>query len=349
MALQEMFRAETSFFDVDLPSKEAVLEFLAHKFEAAKLVTSYDAFLKALNDREAQDSTGIGDGIGIPHALNPTVQKSTIGFLRLKTPLDWQSLDDKPVDLVFLIATNGEDGNEHLTALSSLSSYLVKQEYQDRFRSVQNYQELIKIFTDADQEATKSTDNEPITATNSGYDVVGITACPTGIAHTYLAQEKILEVAKQLGLTAKIETQGRRGIEDRLTADDINHAKMIILAHDKELEGMDRFNGKEVLDTSTQDIIYHTKEILEDYPKKEKKLIKVAASKGDAAGAGEMDLKKFKDFKGVLLAGVSRMLPFVVAGGIVLGLAFLIDFIAAGGNPDPTQMGNFGTINKGAG
>lgn len=246
-----------------------------------------------------------------------------------------------------MIATNGTDGNEHLTALSSLSSYLVKPEYQEKFRLVKNFAQLEAILV----ESQPSTKSEPAESQKTGgYDVVGITACPTGIAHTYLAQEKILETAKQLNLTAKIETQGRRGIEDRLTADDIKNAKMIILAHDKELEGLDRFNDLEVIDTSTQDVIYHTKEILENYATKPKKVIK-ARKTGDNSNSGEMDLKKFKDFKGVLLAGVSRMLPFVVAGGIILGLAFLIDFIAAKGNPDPTLVrdGYFGTINKGAG
>lgn len=340
-----MFRPETSFFDVELGSKTEVLAFLAQKFKQAEIVADYDQFLQALQDREAQDSTGMGDGIAIPHALNPTVKKATLGFLRLKTPLDWQSLDDKPVDLIFLIATNGVDGNEHLTALSSLSSYLVKPEYQEKFRLVKNFAELEAILTE--KETTTKPESKQ-TKSAGGYDIVGITACPTGIAHTYLAQEKILETAKQLNLTAKIETQGRRGIEDRLTADDIKNAKMIILAHDKELEGLDRFNDLEVIDTSTQDVIYHTKEIIENYATKPKKVIK-ARKNGDSTNSGEMDLKKFKDFKGVLLAGVSRMLPFVVAGGIILGLAFLIDFIAAGGNPDPANMGNFGTLNKGAG
>lgn len=344
MALKEMFRQETSFFDVELSSKTDVLAFLAQKFKQAEIVDDYDQFLKALQDREAQDSTGMGDGIAIPHALNPTVKQATLGFLRLKTPIDWQSLDNQPVDLIFLIATNGIDGNEHLTALSSLSSYLVKPEYQEKFRLAKNFKELQSILVES--QPTKTGVDK--VQTSSGYDVVGITACPTGIAHTYLAQEKILETAKQLNLTAKIETQGRRGIEDHLTADDIKNAKMIILAHDKELEGLDRFNDLEVIDTSTQDVIYHTKEILENYATKPKKVIK-ARKTGDSSNSGEMDLKKFKDFKGVLLAGVSRMLPFVVGGGIILGLAFLIDFIAAGGSPDPANMGNFGTINKGAG
>lgn len=246
-----------------------------------------------------------------------------------------------------MIATNGKDGNEHLTALGSLSGLLVKAEYQEKFRSAKNFKELEAILTQAEKSVPSGADDKK-PATGGGYDVVGITACPTGIAHTYLAQEKILETAKQLNLTAKVETQGRRGIEDRLTADDIKNAKMIILAHDKELEGLDRFNGLEVIDTSTQDVIYHTKDILENYATKPKKVIK-AQKTGDNSNSGELSLKKFKDFKGVLLAGVSRMLPFVVAGGIIMGLAFLIDFIASGGNPDPTKMGNFGTINKGAG
>ncbi|ATG97209.1 PTS fructose transporter subunit IIABC [Mesoplasma lactucae] len=341
MALKDMFRSETSFFGLEIKSKEEVLEFLSDKFLANNIVNSYEDLLQALNDRESQDSTGIGDGIAIPHALNPCVLKSTIGFVRLKDPIDWQSLDGSLVDLVFLIATNGSDGNEHLTALSGLSQVLVKPENQEKLRQVNSFEELQEIFSEKPEEEKPRQEAKP-----EHYELVGVTACPTGIAHTYLAQEKLLEIAKQLGVSAKIETQGRRGVEDRLTPDDINNAKYIILAHDKDLEGMDRFNGKEVIDTSTQNAIYHTKDLIADYDKQPKKKIK--AKKTDDS-VGELDLKKFKDFKGVLLAGVSKMLPFVVAGGILLGLAFLIDFIALKGDVPVNDVNAFGTVNKGAG
>lgn len=214
-------------------------------------------------------------------------------------------------------------------------------------RGIKNYRQLQEAFSThaSNLKKTKIVSNKGKgKAKSGGYDVVGITACPTGIAHTYLAQEKLIEGANKLGLSAKIETQGRRGVEDRLTEDDIANAKVIILAHDKALEGMNRFNGYKVLDTSTKEAIFNGETLIKTFDTSKKtKVISGYAKNNDEVG--ELSLKKFKDFKGNLLGGVSRMLPFVVAGGIVLGIGFLIDFIAGNGNTG----GDFGTINQGAG
>lgn len=349
MKVKDLFSQKTSFFHESFQSKAEVLEFLADELHYAKVVANKDEFLKALKKREKEGPTGMGDGVAIPHALTPTVKKSTIGFLSLKKPIKWGSLDDKPVDLIFTIATNGTDGDEHLKALADLSGYLIDGNFIKKLRTVQNYSQLQTAFgAYANAKKAKKVDiveTKSTMKTKSGrYDVIGITACPTGIAHTYLAQDKLIESAKKLGLTVKIETQGRRGVENRLTAEDIANAKVIILAHDKALEGMNRFNGVKVIDTTTKDAIFHGETLIKTFDKHPKvKLIK-GYSKGTEE-TGEMSLKKFKDFKGNLLGGVSRMLPFVVAGGIVLGIGFLIDFIAGNGNAG----GDFGTINKAAG
>ncbi|WP_338985652.1 fructose-specific PTS transporter subunit EIIC [Spiroplasma endosymbiont of Diplazon laetatorius] len=336
MELKDLFGKQISFFDVDLNSKDEVIEFLSNKLQEEKYIKSVEDFKAAVYKRESEGSTGVGDGIAIPHVLNPTVQKSAIAFAKLKNKVDWQSLDDQPADLVFMIMTNGKDGNEHLTALADLSGFLMKSDVQAKLRSAKSIKDVQSALTKEEKKVEKV--EKP-----GSYDVIGITACPTGIAHTYMAQEKLEEYARAKGLTVKIETQGRRGIENKLTQEDINNAKVIILAHDKALEGLSRLNGKKVIDTHTKEAIFKGDQLIEKYQKGEG-LTEVKAA-GDSSDASEFTMRKFLDVKGNLLGGISRMLPFVVAGGIILGIAFLIDFAAGNGNAG----GEFGTVNPVAG
>lgn len=337
MELKDLFKAKTSFFQKDLTSKSEVIDFLAEHFKTSQIIKSKIEFKKAILAREAQESTVIGDGIAMPHALNSTVLIPTIGFLSLKTPIQWSDENEQPIDLIFMIATSGVNGEEHLTALASLSSYLIDPNLQTKLRTITKFADLQSIFGQPKVAKTK-----PIVEAKKHYDIVGITACTTGIAHTYMAQEKLLEAAKELGLTCKIETQGRRGTEDRLTHEDIKNAKVIILATDKAIQGLERFNGFEVLQTSAKNAIGHSKELINNFATNDKKQL-IKAKKSNEEQAGDISLKKFKDLKGNLLGGVSRMLPFVIAGGIVLGLGFLIDsFTGASG-------GSLGVTNEFAG
>ncbi|AVN60201.1 PTS fructose transporter subunit IIABC [Mesoplasma entomophilum] len=325
MELKDLFKSKVSVFQADLKSKKEVIDFLVDKLSSQKMIANKKTFKDAILKREGEASTGMGDGIGIPHAINNTVKEPCIAFLSLKSPIDWQSLDNKPVDLIFMIATNDEKGEAHLGALADLSKFLMKPEFQEALRSAKTFKDLSKAF-DIDSQTKK------IEAQDGKYDVIGITACPTGIAHTYLAEEKLIEYATELGLSVKIETQGRRGTENKLTQEDVDNAKVIILAHDKNLQGMGRFSGKQVIDTTTKDAIFNGKQLIEEFGKTDKTTTaKVVSSKDDEV-SDDFSMKKFAQVKGNLLAGVSRMLPFVVAGGIILGIGFLIDFAAGNGN-----------------
>lgn len=326
MNLKEFFNSKVAFFNSDLKTKSEVIDFLSKQLTDNKFVKDMDEFKKTILKRESQDSTGIGDAIAIPHAITDTVDKSCIAFMSLKNPIDWNSIDGKPVDLVFMIATNDVAGDEHLTAISNLSIILMNSEKQKGIKEAKNFNEFIKNF---EEENTKK---EVVASSDGHFDVVGITACPTGIAHTYLAAEKLTEYAKELGMTVKIETQGRRGTEDKLSQEDVDNAKVIILAHDKAITGMGRFNGKQAIDTSTKDAIFNGTTLIKEFESKAKTI--KASSNESGEDDGDFSLKKFKDVKGNLLGGVSRMLPFVVAGGIILGLGFLIDSLlgASGGN-----------------
>ncbi|WP_051636042.1 PTS fructose transporter subunit IIABC [Mesoplasma photuris] len=321
MELKDFFKSKISFFKSNLETKDEVINFLTEKLLNEKIVDDASVFKAKILERESQDSTGIGDGIAIPHAITKHVKNPSIAFVSLEKPIEWGSLDNKPVDLVFMIATNDENGDAHLTALSNLSIALIDGANQAKIRKAKTFKELVEVFNTTKKAKTLETND------SGHYDVIGITACPTGIAHTYLAEEKLIESAKELGMTVKVETQGRRGTENRLTEEDIKNAKVIILAHDKAIAGMSRFNGVSVIDTNTKDVIFNGTKVIEQYQKGEgTKIVKVKADSEEMSD--DFSLKKFFDFKGNLLAGVSRMLPFVVAGGIILGIAFLIDFAA---------------------
>lgn len=338
MELKDLFQSKVSVFQADLKTKEEVINFLVDKLSAEKMISNKKTFKNAILKRESEASTGMGDGIGIPHAINDTVKEPCIAFVSLKSPIDWQSLDNKPVDLIFLIATNDEKGEAHLGALADLSKYLMKPEFQEALRKAKTFKALSNAFDN-------KVETKKVEAKEGKYDVIGITACPTGIAHTYLAEEKLIEYATELGLSVKIETQGRRGTENKLTQEDVDNAKVIILAHDKNIQGMSRFAGKQIIDTTTKDAIFNGKKLIEEFGKTDKTITAKVSKSNDDEGSDDFSLKKFAQVKGNLLAGVSRMLPFVVAGGIILGIGFLIDFAAGNGNAG----GDFGTVSPVAG
>lgn len=345
MEIKDLFKSKISFFKSDLKTKKEVIDFLVKKLKEENIITDETVFKTAIEKRENEVSTGMGDGIAIPHAINDIVKTPSIAFVNLSRPIDWGSLDNKPVSLVFMIATSDANGTEHLKAIGDLSSYLMDEENQKKLLAAKNFKNLQQVF-----ESKKET--KQVKAKNGYYDVVGITACPTGIAHTYLAQDKLIEYATELNMSVKIETQGRRGTEFKLTQDEIDNAKVIILAHDKNIAGMGRFANKQIVNTSTKDAIFNGKQLISNFGKDGKSITGKIVSGNNNDDAGEFSLKKFAEVKGNLLAGVSRMLPFVVAGGIILGIGFLIDFIAGNGNaPGATSQIaiDWITLNEGKG
>ncbi|WP_227991568.1 fructose PTS transporter subunit IIB [Spiroplasma poulsonii] len=189
--------------------------------------------------------------MAIPHCSSSSVTKPAIAIMTLKKAVNWQSLDQKPVDVIFMITTPEKGGEQHLQALAQLASFLGKIEVVVKIRAAKSFADIIAAFVEP------AAENKTEPNSNGYYDVVGITACPTGIAHTFMAKEKMEEAAKAMGLTIKVETQGRGGNENVLTATDIANAKAVILCIDKKITGMDRMNGVSYLETSTKDVIYH--------------------------------------------------------------------------------------------
>ncbi|WP_338991638.1 fructose-specific PTS transporter subunit EIIC [Spiroplasma endosymbiont of Seladonia tumulorum] len=314
MKIIDYFTEATTFLKTSATDKAEVFATLATALVNNETVTDSAKLIKALEKRETEGPTGVGDGLAIPHCSSSSVTKPSIAIMTLEKAVNWQSLDNKPVDIIFMITTPEQGGEQHLQALAKLAGFLGKNEVVTQIRAAKTFADILKAFI------KPVTDHDKV-KTDGHYDVIGITACPTGIAHTYMAKEKMEEAAKAMGLTIKVETQGRSGNENVLTATDIANAKAIILGIDKKITGMDRFKGVSYLETSTKDVIYHGSNVIQDALNGKRLTI----GKGGNHEVGELSLKNFKDVTKNLLGGVSRMLPFVVAGGIILGIGFLLD------------------------
>ncbi|ALA97290.1 fructose-specific PTS system IIABC component [Spiroplasma kunkelii CR2-3x] len=317
MKIIDYFTEATTFLKTSATDKAEVFSTLATALVNNETVTDSAKLIKSLEKRETEGPTGVGDGLAIPHCSSSSVIKPSIAIMTLEKAVDWQSLDNKPVDIIFMITTPEQGGEQHLQALAKLASFLGKSEVVTQIRAAKNFADILKAFIEP------VTDHDKM-KTDGHYDVIGITACPTGIAHTYMAKEKLEEAAKAIGLTIKVETQGRSGNENVLTATDIANSKAIILGIDKKITGMDRFKGVSYLETSTKNVIYNGPNVIQD-ALNDKHLTIGKGGKGGNDEVGELSLKNFKDVIKNLLGGVSRMLPFVVAGGIILGIGFLLD------------------------
>lgn len=329
----QFFKKDLVITNKKFKSKNEALEFFAKILEEKKYAKNFQTVLDKSLERENQFSTGIGNKIAIPHIRDDVMNQSVILFASIE-PLEWNSVDNLKVEKIFFIAMSNEDGsNSHMDVITNLSRLFMNQDFVKDLNLIKDYQSLINLL-DKYNENKK----EAIIENKSNYDIVAITACPTGIAHTFMAAQRLEDAAKEMGIKIKVETQGTDGSKNVLTQSEIDNAKGAIIAVDKVVD-LSRFSGKEnVLEMGTKAVIKDPKkEIQNVINNKGKKMPGTKSTvKGDDIGAE--DLMSFKGFgkrlyKGVM-SGVSYMLPFVVFGGILIALSFLIDIgnIDAGGN-----------------
>lgn len=327
MALNDYYNETITFIKDNCTTKQQVFDKLANALVESKVTNDKDRLIQDLKERESIGSTAMSDGIAIPHCASKTVKKPTITIMTLKQPINWETDDvnGKAVDLIFMITTPLKTKQQHLQVLAQLAGFLADKEVIEKIRNANDFTDIDQIFSETNLKQETTIDR------GENYDVVAITACSTGIAHTYMAKEKIEEAALNMGYSVKVETRGRSGGENILTDKDIANAKVIILAVDKKIVGMNKFKGYKYLETSTKDVIYNGEKVIEDYLQG-KRLTLCSIKKGSNDEVAELTLKNFKDVTKNLLGGVSRMLPFVVAGGIILGIGFLLDSGNNGGN-----------------
>lgn len=241
MKIQDLLRKDIMILDLQAISKEVAIDEMITKLVEKDIVHDFDVFKKSIMTREEQTSTGLGDGIAMPHSKNIVVDKPAVLFAKSNKGVDYKALDGQPTDLFFMIAAPQGANDTHLAALAELSQYLLKDGFADKLRAAATPEAVIAVFDEA------STAKEEVVAPTSGQDfIVAVTACPTGIAHTYMAEEALKKQAAEMGVAIKVETNGASGVANRLTAEDIQRAKGVIVAADKAVE-MDRFDGKQFI------------------------------------------------------------------------------------------------------
>ncbi|MCK3923413.1 PTS transporter subunit EIIA [Streptococcus suis] len=321
MKIQDVLRKDVMLLDVQATSKEAVIDEMIASLVDKGYVTDFDVFKTGILNREAQTTTGLGDGIAMPHAKNAAVKEATVLFAKSNKGVDYASLDGQPTDLFFMIAAPEGANDTHLAALAELSKYLMKPGFADRLRAATNPEEVIAVFDTA--EAADKTAEEVVASPSGDRPfIVAVTACTTGIAHTYMAEEALKKQAAEMGVDIKVETNGASGVGNKLTAEDIKNAAGVIIAADKAVD-MPRFNGKPLVSRPVAAGIKQPEELINLIL--EGKASAYTASEGAATVESSEKLSLGKAFYKHLMSGVSQMLPFVIGGGILIALAFLFD------------------------
>ncbi|MBE5103700.1 PTS sugar transporter subunit IIA [Bacillus thuringiensis] len=325
MKITELLKRDTVIMNLTASNKEAVIDELVEKLSGANRLNSEIEFKEAILKRESQSTTGIGEGIAIPHAKTKAVKQPAICFGRSVSGINYESLDGQPAHLFFMIAASEGANNTHLETLSRLSTLLMDEGFRKQLLEAKDASELLRLFDEKENEkeeeveVSKPEGNEPY--------VLAVTACPTGIAHTYMAADSLKAKAAELGIAIKVETNGSTGIKNGLTKEDIERATAIIVAADKQVE-MNRFAGKHVIQVPVADGIRKTEVLLNRAVKQDAPIFKGVKEDGKAESIEkEKGLGIYKH----LMSGVSNMLPFVVGGGVLIALAFMFGGIKAKG------------------
>ena len=339
MKIQDLLRKDVMLLDLQATEKKAVIEEMIQSLVDHGYVTDFETFKEGILAREALTSTGLGDGIAMPHSKNTAVKEATVLFAKSNKGVDYESLDGQPTDLFFMIAAPEGANDTHLAALAELSQYLMKDGFADKLRQVTSPDQVIELFNQASEKAEEPAAVEP--ANEGGDFLVAVTACTTGIAHTYMAQEALQKVAAEMGVGIKVETNGASGVGNKLTAEDIKNAKAVIIAADKAVE-MNRFDGKPLINRPVADGIRKTEELINLALSGNAEIYK-AANGGGAAESSNEKLSLGGAFYKHLMSGVSQMLPFVIGGGIMIAIAFLLDQIL--GVPKD-QLSNLGSYHE---
>ncbi|WP_110927855.1 PTS fructose transporter subunit IIABC [Bacillus massiliglaciei] len=323
MKITDLLRTDTIILDLQAQSKAEVIEELAEKLAHAGRLNDRNEFKKAILSREDQSTTGIGEGIAIPHAKSSAVKVPSICFGRSLNGIDYGSLDGQPAHMFFMIAASEGANDVHLETLSRLSSFLMDMSFREKLLQAKASEEIISII---DQKENEIDEKQQDSSGEDQIKILAVTACPTGIAHTYMAADALKAKAKEMEIDLKVETNGSTGIKNALTAEDIEKAAAVIVAADKQVE-MDRFAGKPVIIVPVAQAIRKPEELLkraaaQDAPifKTKDRKEKSTCSESKMGGAG---------FYRHLMNGVSNMLPFVVGGGILIALSFFFGIDAA--------------------
>ena len=345
MKIQDLLNKKVMLLDLQATTKEAAIDEMINSLVDNGVVTDFDVFKAGIMAREAQTSTGLGDGIAMPHSKNAAVKEATVLFAKSNKGVDYESLDGQPTDLFFMIAAPEGANDTHLAALAELSKYLMQDGFADRLRKVTSPDEVIAAFNTGEEEAqaeeAKKAQAVKEAASSDKPLIVAVTACTTGIAHTYMAEESLIKTGEEMGVNVRVETNGASGVGTPLTAEEISKAVGVIVAADKAVETA-RFDGKKLLSKPVAAGIRQPQELIQNilYGKAE-------VFHAENAGAAQESSEKLSlggAFYKHLMSGVSQMLPFVIGGGIMIALAFLLDQIMGVPKDQLSQLGSYHEI-----
>ena len=342
MKIQDVLNKNVMLFDLQATDKEGVINEMVQSLVDNGVVTDFETFKTGIMNREAQTSTGLGDGIAMPHSKNEAVKEATVLFAKSNKGVDYASLDGQPTDLFFMIAAPEGANDTHLAALAELSKYLMKPGFADKLRQVSTPDQVIAAFDAEEQEAAaeeaKKAEAVKEAASSDKPLIVAVTACTTGIAHTYMAEEALIKKGEEMGVTVRVETNGASGVGNRLTAEEIAKAEGVIIAADKAVETA-RFDGKKLISKPVAAGIRQTEDLIQTIL--DGKADVFHAENAAQASASQEKLSLGGAFYKHLMSGVSQMLPFVIGGGILIALAFLIDQILGVPQDQLSQLGSY--------
>lgn len=327
MRITDLLSKDGIELNVNAKDKNDIINKMTKLMLKTGRITDLNAYKELVLKREEEGSTGVGEGIAIPHGKGDCVTEPGLVAMVVPNGVEYDALDGKPVNLLFMIAAPNTSDNVHLDVLSRLSTMLMDTEFKNKLISAKSKEEFLNIINETENEKFKEE-----TKQEQGYEILGITACPTGIAHTYMAAEALENAGKEVGHLVKIETQGQSGVKNKLTKEEIKNAKAIIIAADIDID-LSRFKGKKILKAKVADGIHKPKELIE----------KALTDKNIPVYQGNgKDDSEYENSDGIgsriyrhLMNGVTHMLPFVVGGGILIAIAFLLDDYSI----DPSNFG----------
>ncbi len=340
MKINDLLIKDAMIMDLKATTKAAAIDEMVQKMFEAGRISDIETYKAGILAREAQTSTGLGDGIAMPHAKNAAVKEATVLFAKSEAGVDYEALDGQPTYLFFMIAAPEGANDTHLQALAALSRQLIDPDFVAKLKTANTPEQVQAIFAAAEEE-TATEEDTVVTPSADRPFIVAVTACPTGIAHTYMAEDSLKKKAKELGVDIKVETNGSEGVKNRLTADDISKAVGVIVAADKKVE-MNRFDGKPLVNRPVGDGIRKTEELINLALSGSAPVFHGdGSSSEEATTSGSVGQEIYKN----LMNGVSHMLPFVIAGGILIAISFMVDqFIGV-----PTEsLGDLGGYNTAA-
>lgn len=351
MEIRDLLKKDLMILDLKANNKSDVIEEIASKFYKKGYIKSKEEFINGLKEREDQGSTALGDGVAIPHSKNKTVKEPAVLFARKKEGLDYEALDGEDTFIFFAIAAPDGENNLHVETLAQLSKMIMKGGFVDDLKTVNNSDEVYSIIDKySDNKDKQVIEKKYVTETNNASAegknndfIVAVTACPNGIAHTYMAQEALEEAARKAGVDIKVETNGSDGIKNRLTNEDIKDATAVIISADKKVETA-RFDGKRVIQRPVSDGIRKADELVDKAIKGQANVFYSEGSADEKYVSSKEDSQSFwQKIYGDIMNGISHMLPFVIGGGILLAISFLFERFTGENSQAFTMLNGLGS------